>query len=168
MKKLLTTLFLGLLLLPLIASDQDDIKATASIVGEITVIGERDLEFGIISFDNPSTIVYNDVENRSGKFNVAIGPGRPHVLFDFSLPSELTNVSNGGPGLTIDTWTYGYGASPGAPTISGPFPVSNQFEINMATYGRNVDFYIGATVTPTDDNLVGEYEGTITLIVENN
>ncbi len=160
-------MFLGIFLIPLFAGDQDQIKATANIIGEIEVNGIRDLEFGIISFDSPTTVVYNDTEDRAGMFNVSIGPGRPHVLLDFQLTTELEHEGDGVP-LAISGWTYGYGASPGDPTISGPFPASNQFEVNMATFGRNLDFYIGATVTPDDDNAVGTYEGTIVLVVENN
>lgn len=149
------------------AGDQDEIKVTASIIGDIEVVGQRDLQFGIIDFDNPTTIVYNDVQDRSGKFNVTIGPGRPHVLFDFQLPDELEHNGDG-PALAIGAWTYGYGVANQDPTISGPFPASNEFEINMGSFQRSVDFYIGATVTPNDDNAVGEYEGIIVLTVENN
>ncbi len=167
MKKFLFIILELCFILPLMADNQANIKATASIIGEITAIGERDLTFGDIPFDSPTTIAYNDVENNSGKFNVSIGPGRPQVLFDFVLPTELDHNGDG-PGLTITDWIYGYGASSEEPTVSGPFPVDNQFEINLAGFGRNLDFYIGATVVPNEENLVGNYEATITLIVENN
>jgi len=167
MKKLVLFLFTLLFFIPVFSSDQDNIAATAKITGEITVIGERDLSFGIIPFDDSTTITYNDTEDRSGKFNVLIGPGRPHVLFSFSLPTELDYIGDGD-GLEVSNWTYGYGQTGLAPTISGPFPASYDFTINMADFGRNLDFYIGATVTPNPDNLVGEYEGIITLVVENN
>ena len=146
--------------------DNATIKAKANLIGEISVTNEQDLNFRDIGFEFPTTVSTMDTEDR-GRFFIEMGPGNPNVNLTFTLPEELEH-SGDGPGLEIGDWTYRIHtanvAIEGIPLPDAPIP------LNMAAGGtpRQRYVFIGATVTPDEDNWVGAYEGDVTLTVEYN
>ncbi len=174
MKKLLTTLFLGLFLLPLIAQESDKINATATIAGEFSVIGEDNLVFGEVPFGVPTTINTNDVGR--GMFIIEQGPGNPNILMSFDFPTHLEykGPGTGSSDLPIDNWKYAKGAETtttesGTSITSGAVVTANIAQEGTIVGGkRTLYVFVGATVTPNIDTWAGEYENELTLTVEYN
>ncbi len=168
MKKILVTI-LGLFMFVGMGysqnSDNATIKALANLVGEISVTNEQDLNFGDINFADPTTVSTMDTEQR-GRFFIEMGPGNPNVNLVFTLPEELEH-SGDGPGLEIGDWTYRVHTSNVA-IVDEVLPDA-PIAINMAGgMPRERYVFVGATVTPNEENWVGAYEGDLTLTVEYN
>ena len=146
-------------------SDNATIKAKANLIGEISVTAEQNLNFGDIGFAAPTTVSTMDTEDR-GRFFIEMGPGNPNVNLTFTLPEELEH-SGDGPGLAIGAWTYRIHTADVA--ISDEVLPDATIPLNMAGgMPRQRYVFIGATVTPNEDNWVGAYEGDVTLTVEYN
>ena len=176
MKKLFLTLAviftMGGLLAQTQNSDNATIQATANLIGEIAVTAEQNLEFGDIGFEDPTTVPLSNTDDR-GVFFVELGPGNPNVNFVFTLPEELTHQGGDDTGLEIGNWNVAVGGGLNSEdyneewnNISSETPYSFNMEAGGGDRQRHV--YIGATVTPDEDNWVGDYEGDVTLTVEYN
>jgi hypothetical protein len=167
----LKVIFLGLMLMSFALtgktqnSDNATIKAIANLIGEISVTNEQDLNFGDIGFAAPTTVSTMDTEDR-GRFFIEMGPGNPNVNLTFTLPEELEH-SGDGPGLEIGDWTYRIHTANVA--ISDEVLPNTSIPLNMAGgMPRERYVFVGATVTPNEENWVGAYEGDVTLTVEYN
>lgn len=146
-------------------SDQATIQATANLIGQIAVDAEQDLNFGDIGFEFPTTVSTMDTENR-GRFLITQGPGNPNVNLTFTLPDGLEHLGDG-PDLEVGDWTYAINENDVEATDivlpDTPIPLNMAGGIPRERY-----VFVGATVTPNEDNWVGLYEGEVTLTVEYN
>ena len=168
MKRILVTI-LGLFMFIGVSHSQNSanatIKAKANLIGEISVTNEQDLNFRDIGFEFPTTVSTMDTEDR-GRFFIEMGPGNPNVVLTFTLPTELEH-SGGGPDLAIGDWTYAINDDD-IETVDIIMPTT-PIPLNMAGgMLRQKYVFVGATVTPNENNWVGTYESDVILTVEYN
>lgn len=137
--------------------------ATQPLMGQVQVIGIRDLAFGAVIRGVQTSVSPSD-PLRSGQFyiNYTVG-GR--VRLRFTLPNALARVG-GGATMPI-TFRNGdailQGTAPGSPASSlNPGAVSNEF---LLLPNPDANVWIGGRVSPSATQASGTYMGTIVLSV---
>jgi len=134
---------------------------TASpLVGQSSVTGIRNLDFGVVIRGVQTSVSPNDPV-RSGRFYVRHVLNR-QVQVRFTLPTQLARVA-GGANLPISFGTTDAVAKGTAPT-SNPLTF-NPNNTQTFTLVSSADFYInlGGRVSPAANQATGAYSGTIVL-----
>lgn len=134
---------------------------TASpLVGQSSVTGIRNLDFGVVIRGVQTSVSPNDPV-RSGRFYVRHVLNR-QVQVKFTLPTRLARVA-GGANLPISFGTTDAVAKGTAPT-SNPLTF-NPNNTQTFTLVTSADFYInlGGRVSPAANQATGAYSGTIVL-----
>jgi hypothetical protein len=134
---------------------------TASpLVGQSSVTGIRNLDFGVVIRGVQTSVSPNDPVN-SGRFYVKHIINR-QVQVKFTLPTQLARVA-GGANLPISFGATDAVAKGTAPT-SNPltFNPNNTQTFNLVT---SADFFInlGGRVSPAANQATGAYSGTVVL-----
>jgi len=134
---------------------------TASpLVGQSSVTGIRNLDFGVVIRGVQTSVSPNDPV-KSGRFYVRHVLNR-QVQVRFTLPTRLARVA-GGANLPISFGTTDAVAKGTAPT-SNPLTF-NPNNTQTFTLVSSADFYInlGGRVSPAANQATGAYSGTIVL-----
>lgn len=155
------------------AQGNASISATADVVADITLTGEQNLDFGVMTDTEAGTgiTVANDNTNLEtlGKFALSSVSG--DIVMLISGPDSLTSSS---PTLTTSydnlelnlTAQYTEQESDPAGTGSVAFSFTgNEGEASKATPAATSWVYVGGTVGGTAGNYQGLYSGDITLSV---
>ena len=134
---------------------------TASpLVGQSSVTGIRNLDFGVVIRGVQTSVSPNDPV-KSGRFYVKHIINR-QVQVKFTLPTQLARVA-GGANLPISFGATDAVAKGTAPT-SNPltFNPNNTQTFNLVT---SADFFInlGGRVSPAANQATGAYSGTVVL-----
>jgi hypothetical protein len=160
MRKLATPLLLGALLIPAAVSAQaaGEVDVTATVISQIAVNGDRDLEFGTLVPGFARTIEANN--SASGRFAIT-GGGNFEVSLDFDLPSNLDGPSGATMPITFGANAAGWGTT--SAVVSGTFDPGGVTNRNLS--GGELWVFIGGTVTPAAGQASGAYAGVISLDV---
>jgi len=125
--------------------------------GQVLVVPERDLDFGLISAGVPAAVQPTDVV-RSAQLRVE---GRGRYQISFLLPTHLSSLS----GHTIPLV---FGATDGRLTIRHKVTTFDpadvvSFRINPAD--REATVNLGGTATPATGQPAGSYSATIVIMI---
>jgi hypothetical protein len=139
------------------------IAASQPLMGQVQVIGIRDLAFGAVIRGVQTSVSPSD-PIRSGQFYLNYSAGG-RVRLRFTLPSTLARVG-GGATMPI-SFKNGdaiiQGTAPGSPASSfNPGAVSNEF---LLLPNPDANVWIGGRVSPAAAQASGTYVGTIVLSV---
>ena len=150
----------------------ENISATANVMSALSVVGERNLQFGDVVQNTAKSIERTDADN-SGYFTIAV-PGNASISFGFSaLPTVLAGtgdaVSHDLP-ISFETIDAGWIKGANNPAGAAAFnPNGGSTAVTQTAENGDVfHVYIGGTVTPDATQVVGTYEGVITLSAEIN
>jgi len=187
MKRLFLTLLCVIVLSGMVFSqnqESDQIKATATLVGDISVIGERDLNFGNIwggtgNTGWPNTTVnldetQNEGDQSTGWFRIEAGLGNPNITVQIDFPEYLIHNDDDTNHLSLGDFKWRVKDSEDTQIddyITSPGNIGSE-DFNMASDSANndriLDIFIGGEVIPDGDNIAGSYENDIILTVEYN
>lgn len=146
------------------------ISGKASIIQAMAVAKQVDLDFGIVSqgsaksigLTNNLTGLPNQGTQTTGRFLVSAAAAT-NVDLTFTTPSNLVSLANDN--LPIGTYVYGYDILNTAASVitftGGTTDIT--FPTNTVETVNGVYVFIGATVTPTTSQAVGDYTADITL-----
>ncbi len=133
---------------------------TSSLVGQSSVTGLRDLDFGSVIRGVQTSVSPNDPIG-SGRFYVK------HILnhqvqLRFTLPTQLARIAGGG-NLPIS-----FAATDAVARGTAPTSVPVTFNPNTTqtfTLTSSADFYVnlGGRVSPAAGQATGKYSGTVVL-----
>ena len=169
MKTILTTLALIIFSTIIIAQPaQQNISATGSILSEISIVADRDLEFGTMTRGQDNIITVAD-EN-AGRFLMTIEEVGD-ILLTFDLPTHLTHDDDGNNSqvpLTFNSTSAGYGFANQSGQQSTTFDPNTPTAIYFHNSQQDWHIYIGGIATPGLDAPMGDYSAEITLIAEYN
>ena len=134
----------------------------SSAAGQVTVVGQQDLRFGVVVPGTPTVVAPTDAARR-GEW-LMTGRGNPTI--SFVLPTSMQGP-NGAVmplvfGASSAAWqrqnAMGGGGAPQIVDPRTPFTVSVQAR-------QTVRLFLGGTAQPTTTQAAGSYTATITLIV---
>ena len=135
-------------------ANAQQISALATVEATSSVTAGSDLDFGTVTPGTPSTLA----PASGGTFTVT---GNSNSLdLSFTLPTNLSDGTN--------TLPISFGANSAAWGDSGADNTFNpgsgtSVDIVDETTDNEITVYIGGTVSPTADQIAGDYTGTITL-----
>ena len=135
------------------------LSATARVLQQITVLGNRNLGFANVFPGVNKTIPVTS--GTSGRYRVD-GANNASVLMTFTLPANL--VRAGGALLPINGWTGHHNTANNATGGTNFVPSALPTPMILSGTGRRWVF-IGATVTPAANQQSGAYTATATLTV---
>jgi hypothetical protein len=142
-----------------LAAQTADVAATANVLAQLTVSGDRSLNFGNVIPGFARTVTPDQAD--AGRF-ILQGAGTLEVELDFgTLPTDLDGPAGATLPLTFGAGSAGYGATGGA--VDSPFDPGAATTANLT--GGELFVFIGGTVTPDAAQATGSYTGTITLSV---
>jgi hypothetical protein len=161
-------------------TDNDHITGSATVMQAITVTPDQNLNLGMVSPNVAKTINLNGKTSGgqasngtelTGRFIVSAGAGTDvNVQFTTLPPNLVYNTNND---LAI-AYTAGYHTA--IPPVGDVFPgitfatastltniEGGVFPTHTIGSANAIYVFLGATVSPTDNQVAGLYEGTITL-----
>ncbi len=160
----------------------DDIKARAEVRVLINVTGAQDLEFQNVQVGEAKTVNTRDEvtagtssgDEKSGRFDITKGASTDVKVEFTTLPPSLA-----GPGeatLPINFDGEAFGRLNLTPILTGGIDFNPTSAINTPNDGGTVDFFnatafsvfLGGTVTPEAEQVVGTYDADVTLTVSYN
>ncbi len=163
------------------AVGQNSINANASVLQQISVNGEQDLQFDLVSPGVNKTIDFEGKVSdgtsiggeQAGRFLVSAGAGSNVTLSYESLPTELTNEASES---TMDiTYTSAWGESEDGTDATNDITTTEAAESTISTFPTNdlsgengIYVFLGGTAKPTTDQEAGTYTAEIKLTAEYN
>lgn len=166
MKKFLTTLALiGFVLVAFAQPAQQNIGANGILYSEITIVADKDLEFGIMTRGQDNVIEVPDMG--AGVFIMSIDEVG-EIILTFELPTHLTNGDGGQVPLTFTETSAGYGFSNQTGQQATLFNPNTPTPIYFHNSSQDWNIYIGGIATPATDAPMGEYSAEITLTADYN
>jgi len=145
-----------------IAQTSGNINAIARVRQPINVAAGQDLDFGIVIQGTPATIA--STAAAAGRFD-ATGTPNANVNINFTLPSNL--IDGAANNLPIGTWSGCFNQT-AAVNSSGCTAIASMAGTTPTTFGNvagtgRLWVFVGATVSPAAAQVVGTYNGTVTM-----
>jgi len=151
-----------------------NISGKAKVIQAMSVTNKVDLDFGWISQGSAKTIgLSNNVTGTplngtqtTGYFLVSAAPATS-VDLTFTSPATLSDGASHT--LPIGTYTYGYANTT---SFVGASNLASGGDVTMPTNTvetvNGIYVFVGATVTPSSTQAIGDYTGNITLVATYN
>ena len=130
--------------------------------GQVTVVGQQDLTFGVVIPGTPTVVAPTDAARR-GEWVLT---GRGNTTISFVLPTSMQGPSGAPMPLAFDAASAAWqrvnaGGGGGGPLTEDP---RTPFSVNVQNR-QTVRLFLGGTAQPTTTQPAGSYTATITVIV---
>jgi hypothetical protein len=148
---------------PLKAQESAMIRAVATVLPSMTIIGTNSLDFDYVIPDVRKSVEKTDI-GHAGEWTISGSP-ESEITLKFDLPDSLRSVRGSSAmkiGFSIADASFddGFGAGQTAPAgVLNPYAISTR----SLSWDGNMTVWIGGTVFPTRTQIGGTYTGQIVL-----
>ncbi len=162
----------------------DDIKARAEVRVLINVTGAQDLEFQNVQVGEAKTVNTRDEvtagtssgDEKSGRFDITKGASTDVKVEFTTLPPSLAGPGEATLPINFDGEAFGRLSLTNDPEATGGIDFNPISAINTPNTGSTENFFgatafsvfLGGTVTPEAEQVVGTYDADVTLTVSYN
>ena len=140
--------------------DSDQIDILATVTQTLSVIGQRDLNFGTVLGGATAEVLHT--EPGSGQFDIAAVSGQEISLLLTQAPTEFVRV---GGSETVPVALRAWASEQDIPSTATEYVIDGQPDFVTLGDGGKLYLWISGTATPAQGALVGTYEAAIELTV---